>query len=207
MTNNAKEVKEQKKKEDDWMTRKWRPMMAIMYMFCCLADFFIFPIMFTVVQFWETAVQNDAFRQWVPITLQGGGLFHVAMGAVLGVSAYGRTQEKLNGATGTPLPGASNGQPGFPAPAMGGSAFGAPTPNYNSSPSTFGAPAPVTNSWGSQPLGSTGSTAPGYGAVPPTGFGGNPGFGAPANNGFGPAPVATGWGGKKAVPQFDQPEI
>jgi hypothetical protein len=55
--------------------------------------------MFTVVQFWETAVQNDAFRQWVPITLQGGGLFHVAMGAVLGVSAYGRTQEKVAGAT------------------------------------------------------------------------------------------------------------
>lgn len=88
----------EKKKDEDWMTKKWRPMMAIMYMFCCLADFFIFPIMFTVVQFWETQAANDAFRQWVPITLQGGGLFHVAMGAVLGVSAYGRTQEKLNGA-------------------------------------------------------------------------------------------------------------
>jgi hypothetical protein len=33
----------------------------------------VFPIMFTIVQFWETAVQNDAFRQWAPITLQGGG--------------------------------------------------------------------------------------------------------------------------------------
>ena len=30
-----------KKKDEDWMTKKWRPMMAIMYMFCCLADFFI----------------------------------------------------------------------------------------------------------------------------------------------------------------------
>ena len=100
MIKKEKAVKEEKKKpDDDWMTRKWRPMMAIMYMFCCLADFFIFPIMFTVVQFWETAIQNDAFRQWVPITLQGGGLFHVAMGAVLGVAAYGRTQEKLGGAS------------------------------------------------------------------------------------------------------------
>lgn len=85
--------------KEDWMTRKWRPMMAIMYMICCLCDFAVFPIMFTVVQFWEVSAANDAFRQWAPITLQGGGLFHVAMGAVLGVSAYGRTQEKVAGAS------------------------------------------------------------------------------------------------------------
>ena len=89
------------KKEEDWMTKKWRPMMAIMYMICCLCDFALFPIFFTIVQFWEVQEANDAFRQWVPITLQGGGLFHVAMGAVLGVSAYGRTQEKINGASNT----------------------------------------------------------------------------------------------------------
>lgn len=87
------------KKEEDWMTKKWRPMMAIMYMTCCICDFALFPILFTIVQFWEIQAANDAFRQWVPITLQGGGLFHVAMGAVLGVSAYGRTQEKLGAAT------------------------------------------------------------------------------------------------------------
>lgn len=71
--------------------------MALMYMTVCIMDFAIFPIMFTVVQFWETSIANDAFRQWVPITLQGGGLFHVALGAVLGVTAYGRTQEKVAG--------------------------------------------------------------------------------------------------------------
>ena len=98
--NKIEEVVEEKKKPDeDWMTKKWRPMMAMMYMSCCLFDFALFPIMFTVVQFWEVQAANDAFRQWVPITLQGGGLFHVAMGAVLGVSAYGRTQEKVAGAS------------------------------------------------------------------------------------------------------------
>jgi hypothetical protein len=189
-------VKEEKKKpDDDWMTRKWRPMMAIMYMFCCLADFFIFPIMFTVVQFWETAVQNDAFRQWVPITLQGGGLFHVAMGAVLGVSAYGRTQEKLNGAT-AGAPGAPNAQPALAAPAMGGSTFGVPSPNLSQPSSGFGSPAPVTNSWGSQPLGG----GSGFGSTP-GGFGGNPGFGAPAST-----EVVTGFGGKPApvIPPFPE---
>lgn len=94
------EIKKEEKQQEDWMTKKWRPMMAMMYMTCCLADFAIFPIMFTIVQFWETQAVNDAFRQWVPITLQGGGLFHVAMGAVLGVSAFGRTQEKIAGAAG-----------------------------------------------------------------------------------------------------------
>ncbi len=180
----AKEKQEKPaKKEDDWMTRKWRPMMAMMYMFCCLADFFIFPIMFTVVQFWETQAANDAFRQWVPITLQGGGLFHVAMGAVLGVSAYGRTQEKLNGATGTPLPGVPNATQSLPAPVMGGPTFGVPTP--------------TTNSWGSQPMGN-GSN---FGAAPQsTSYNPAPSWGTTQ---VAAAPVTTGFGGKLAPPQPD----
>jgi hypothetical protein len=117
---NKKEEKVVKKADEDWMTKKWRPMMAMMYMTCCLMDFAIFPIMFTIVQFWETAVQNDAFRQWAPITLQGGGLFHVAMGAVLGVTAYGRTQEKVAGAsnisTGVLTSGYNNNTPSFGSP-------------------------------------------------------------------------------------------
>ena len=160
-----------KKKDEDWMTKKWRPMMAIMYMFCCLADFFIFPIMFTVVQFWETQAANDAFRQWVPITLQGGGLFHVAMGAVLGVSAYGRTQEKLNGAASntTSLP-----TTGVPTPTLS-SATPAIQPTAYSSPAP--AATPVTG------FGAAGSVAP-----------------AQDSWNSAPAGVSTGWGGKAAPP-------
>lgn len=82
-------------KEEDWLQRKWRPMMAVMYMVVCVFDFIIFPIMFTIVQFWETETANDAFRQWEPLTLIGAGLFHMAMGAVLGITAWSRGQEKL----------------------------------------------------------------------------------------------------------------
>lgn len=137
-------VEEPKKEEsadtaskEDWMTKKWRPMMAIMYMICCLADFAIFPVMFTIVQFWETQAANDAFRQWVPITLQGGGLFHVAMGAVLGVSAFGRTQEKIAGAAGgVPTPTLSPNSPSpMPGPQMSGGYTPPPvrsmSPSYN----------------------------------------------------------------------------
>jgi hypothetical protein len=87
------------KKEEDWIQKKWRPMMAVMYMMVCIFDFILFPIMFTIVQFWETQAANDAFRQWQPLTLLGGGLFHVAMGAVLGVTAWSRGQEKIAGAS------------------------------------------------------------------------------------------------------------
>jgi len=139
-------VSEKKKPDEDWMTKKWRPLMAMMYMSCCLADFFLFPIMFTAVQFWETAIANDAFRQWVPITLQGGGLFHVAMGAVLGVTAYGRTQEKLGGVSTPTLSSA--------VPIQQSSSFDSPAPRtfgggFNgTSASDFNQPVSVTVGFG-----------------------------------------------------------
>jgi hypothetical protein len=103
----SEEIKDEapKKEEESWIQKKWRPMMAVMYMCVCASDFILFPIMFTIVQFWETAVQNDAFRQWAPLTLQGGGLFHMAMGAVLGITAWSRGQEKMAGAASGPPPG------------------------------------------------------------------------------------------------------
>lgn len=133
--------------------------MAMMYMTCCLFDFALFPIMFTVVQFWEVQAANDAFRQWVPITLQGGGLFHVAMGAVLGVSAYGRTQEKVAGAanvstsTSVPTPELSSAPPVQSPSSFGGGFNSAPVA---SAPSTFGGsfdsnPVPADNGFGSTP--------------------------------------------------------
>jgi hypothetical protein len=51
----------------------------------------------------------------------------------------------------------------------------------------------------------------GYGAVSPAaGFGGNTGFGAGASGFNTPSTtvtVSTGWGGKKVVPQHDDPLI
>lgn len=85
------------KKHEDWMNSKWRPAMGWMYMTVCIFDFILFPVLWAVIQFWETDVANDAFRQWEPITLQGAGLFHMAMGAVLGIAAWSRGQEKIAG--------------------------------------------------------------------------------------------------------------
>ena len=94
-----KQMSESEKKKEDWMNTKWRPAMGWMYMAVCVADFILFPVLWAAIQFWETSAANDAFRQWQPLTLQGAGLFHMAMGAVLGLAAWGRTQEKINGAS------------------------------------------------------------------------------------------------------------
>jgi hypothetical protein len=82
------------KKKEDWMNSKWRPAMGWMYMGICTLDMAVFPVLWAVLQMF----QNTAITQWNPLTLQGAGLFHIAMGAVLGIAAFGRTQEKLNGA-------------------------------------------------------------------------------------------------------------
>ena len=85
-------ISEQKK--EDWMNAKWRPMMGWIYMLTCVTDFIIFPILWSILQ----AVLKQPVTAWQPITLQGAGLFHLSMGAIIGVAAFGRTQEKLAGA-------------------------------------------------------------------------------------------------------------
>ena len=92
---------------EDWINKKWRPMMGWMYMAVCIFDFIAAPILWAVVQFWETQAANDAFRQWQPLTLMGAGLFHISMGAILGIAVYGRTQEKISGKADAPAAPAS----------------------------------------------------------------------------------------------------
>ena len=80
--------------KEDWMNAKWRPGMGWMYMLVCICDFVLFPILWSLLQAFS---HGQVTNQWQPLTLQGAGLFHVAMGAVLGITAFGRTQEKISG--------------------------------------------------------------------------------------------------------------
>ena len=90
-------------KDEDWMQKKWRPAMGWMYMVVCMMDMVIFPIAWSLLQ----TITSSPITQWNPLTLQGAGLFHIAMGAVLGIAAFGRTQEKIAGSAtnvSTPTP-------------------------------------------------------------------------------------------------------
>jgi hypothetical protein len=80
--------------KEDWMNNKWRPAMGWMYMIVCMFDFVVFPILWSLLQALD---HGQVTSQWQPLTLQGAGLFHMAMGAVIGVAAYGRTKEKIAG--------------------------------------------------------------------------------------------------------------
>jgi len=86
---------DQQKRDEDfqaWMNKTWRPLMAYTYIVICIFDFIIAPIGWSIVQ----SMQGTMLTQpWPPITLQGAGLFHAAMGAILGVTAWGRSKEKL----------------------------------------------------------------------------------------------------------------
>ena len=81
-----------KQDKEDWMTKKWRPMMAIVYMMINLFDFIIGPILYNLLQYWNP---GQMVGMWQPLTLQGGGLIHIAFGAILGISAWTRGQEKI----------------------------------------------------------------------------------------------------------------
>ena len=161
----AEEVKSNsEKKKEDWMNAKWRPMMGWVYMLTCVTDFILFPVLWSILQ----AALKQPVTAWQPITLQGAGLFHLSMGAIIGVAAFGRTQEKLAGANNGGISTATAG------PATGPAAFSAPAAGGFSSSSSFSSPAPAS-----------------------TGFSGDTGFGAPAAStpavvtGFGgkPAPA------------------
>ena len=78
----------------DWINKKMRPMMGWIYMLTCTCDFVLFPILWSLLQAMSS---GQVTSQWNPLTLQGAGLYHIAMGAVLGIAAYGRTKEKVAG--------------------------------------------------------------------------------------------------------------
>ena len=178
------EVKsESEKKKEDWMNSKWRPMMGWMYMLVCMMDMVVFPILWSLLQ----TMTHSPITQWNPLTLQGAGLFHIAMGAVLGIAAFGRTQEKLNGANNggiqTPGTGFASSPSTFGQPQSGGfgnsGGFSSPAPSGFGGNSGFGAPA-----------GGPVSPAPSWGTTP---------IAAPT--------VVAGFGGKPAPMQPEQPQI
>lgn len=87
--------------QESWMNRKWRPAMGWTYMVICILDFAVFPIGWSVLQ---ALAEGTVTSQWDPLTLKGAGLFHMAMGAILGIAAWSRGQEKIAGVTTTPPP-------------------------------------------------------------------------------------------------------
>jgi hypothetical protein len=92
----------------------WRPIAAYVYLFICVFDFMAMPL---YIEIQNREVNTEAFqeirqlqdkdvklkaleqldlgsRDWQPLTLLGGAFFHLSFGAILGVAAFTRGQEK-----------------------------------------------------------------------------------------------------------------
>jgi len=67
-------------------------MVAVVYVMIIIFDFMVAPIMWSILQW---IASGDVVSQWVPLTATSGGLFHAAMGGIIGASAFTRGQEKV----------------------------------------------------------------------------------------------------------------
>ena len=84
--------------EEHWMSKYWRPAMGWLYMLICFMDFCVFPMLSMFLPVIERMFGLQmGYVPWQSLTLSNGGLIHLAFGAILGVSAYGRTKEKTSG--------------------------------------------------------------------------------------------------------------
>jgi hypothetical protein len=82
--------------EEHWAKSFWRPAMGWLYMIICFMDFVGFPLLtiFLPIIFKPFGLVMP-YQAWTSLTLSNGGLIHLAFGAILGVSAFSRGQEKI----------------------------------------------------------------------------------------------------------------
>ena len=97
-----------------WFQEWWLPLLSFMYIAICVCDFIVFPVLTSMhnakiedkivaeIQTNQTAQAAfiDAYekattlKEWQPLTLMGGGLFHLAMGSILTGGAVTRGLQK-----------------------------------------------------------------------------------------------------------------
>lgn len=177
------EMSASEQKKEDWMNSKWRPMMGWMYMAVCACDFMLFPVLWSIHQAMN---HGQISSQWQPLTLQGAGLFHIAMGAVLGIAAYGRTKEKMAGAEGGGLsqgfgPGAGTQYvPPGSQPGMMGGMNNNMNGGFNNGGYNNGSSMGSGSTYGSPSAGGFSAPAPAFGSTPAPAFGSAPTFGTSA---------------------------
>ena len=78
-----------------WFHNKWRPAMAWLWLCVIAFDVIINPYAFVAVQ---VIMGNASPAPWVPLTLSSSGfMIHGILGGIVGVNAWNRTREKLEG--------------------------------------------------------------------------------------------------------------
>jgi len=74
-----------------WITRYWRPIAAMTYIFICIFDFVLAPVLMGFLSLYT----GHALIAWVPLTIQGGSIFHISFGSFIGSYGYSHGKENM----------------------------------------------------------------------------------------------------------------
>ena len=84
-----------KMNNENWFKSNWRPMAAWIYLIIVFMDFVGFPLLIHLLWSFTTHLPTDKFIEWTSLTLTNGGIFHMAMGAIIGVTAWSKSSERI----------------------------------------------------------------------------------------------------------------
>lgn len=76
---------------EPFIQKYWRPIAACVYLFICLFDFVLAPVLMGFYSIYT----KSTLVMWVPLTTVGGGIFHISFGAIVGIYSYTHGQEVL----------------------------------------------------------------------------------------------------------------
>ena len=76
---------------EDKFRSRWRPAIGWVYIVIIFFDFVAAPSLLM----WISVITETEPVLWNSLTLSNGGIFHAAIGAILGVTAWTRGQEKV----------------------------------------------------------------------------------------------------------------
>ena len=78
------------------INRHWRDWAGLVYLFICLIDFFIAPLVWNLMMA-DYCNTHDCVKEgvsrWQPLTLGSGAMFHLSFGAILGATAWKKKDE------------------------------------------------------------------------------------------------------------------
>lgn len=71
---------------NSWIKKDWKIIAGIVYLTINVFDFILFPMMFAILL--PALHPGTPPLEWKPLTTSNGGLFHMAFGAILGVTVW-----------------------------------------------------------------------------------------------------------------------
>lgn len=73
--------------QEKWYKEGFLPALGFLYIAVCSFDFIVGPALSMFIM----PILGKPFIAWIPLTLQNGGIIHLAFGAILGIYAYKKT--------------------------------------------------------------------------------------------------------------------